>query len=204
MHPLILSPILETLTRWDIVLFHLVNSGTQNGLFNVIMPFVTNINNWRIPMGVVWIGLILFGGKKGRIVALMVVVTLTVTDQLSSSILKPLFARTRPCKALEHVHLLVNCSSAFSFPSSHATNIFAQAALFSHFYRKLTPVLFCFAALIGYSRIYVGVHFPFDVLFGTVLGVTCTIVVLVSKNVVVEVIGKIRLGNPRTVEDEQI
>ena len=197
MHPVILSPLLETLTRWDIALFYLINHSTQNRLFDIVMPFLTDIDNWRIPLGVVWIGLLIFGGKKGRIVALLAVVCLALTDQLSSSVLKPLFARTRPCKVLENVHLLVNCSGAFSFPSSHATNIFAQAWLFAYSYRKMTPLVFFLAALVGYSRVYVGVHFPFDVLFGAILGATCTIVVLVCKGVITEIVQHVRIRNSK-------
>ena len=198
MHPLLLSPILETMTKWDIAFFYLINTGMQNRLFDIIMPFLTNIDNWRVPMAGVWLGLIIFGGKKGRIVALLVVVCLACTDQLSSSILKPLFARTRPCKILENVHLLVNCSSAFSFPSSPATNVFAQAALFSYSYRKLTPLVFIFAVLVGFSRVYVGVHFPFDVLFGAILGVSSTIIVLVCKGVIIEIVRRVRIRNSKT------
>lgn len=197
-HPLILNPVLEMLNNWDITLFYLINLGTQNRHFDIIMPYLTDINNWRIPMGVVWIGLLIFGGKKGRIVALLVVVCLAFTDQLSSSVLKPVFARTRPCKILENVHLLVNCSSAFSFPSTHATNIFAQATLFSYTYRKLTPFVLVFAALVGYSRVYVGVHFPFDVLFGAILGISCTTIVLIIKGVITEIIRQVRIRNSKT------
>ena len=197
MPPLVLSPILETLNQWDMAIFYLINQGTRNRLFDVAMPFVTDIDNWRIPLAVVWIGLILFGGKKGRLVAVLMVVCLALSDQLSSSILKPYFARTRPCKILENVHLLVNCSNAFSFPSSHATNIFAQAALFSYFYRKLTIPVLVFAVLIGYSRVYVGVHFPFDALFGAVVGIACTVVILVGKTIVTEAFHRIRLRNSK-------
>ena len=95
MLPIILSPLLDTLIRWDIAIFYLINNGTHNSLFNAVMPFLTDIDNWRIPLVVIWVGLLIFGGKKGRIVALLAGVCLTLTDQLSSSILKPLFARTR-------------------------------------------------------------------------------------------------------------
>ena len=192
MLPTILSPVLETLTRWDIALFNLINNGTHNRLFDVVMPFLTDIDNWRIPLAVIWVGLLIFGGKKGRLVALLAGVCLALTDQLSSSLLKPYFARIRPCNALENVRLLVNCTRAFSFPSSHATNIFAQAALFSYTYRKLTPVLIPLAVLVAYSRVYVGVHFPFDVLFGALLGIACTAVVLLSKGQVVRAVRRVR------------
>jgi undecaprenyl-diphosphatase len=185
-------PIVDFLIKCDKVIFYFINNGTHNRLFDVVMPFLTDIDNWRIPLAVIWAGLLIFGGKKGRLAALLAGVCLALTDQLSSSVLKPYFARVRPCNTLENVRLLVNCTRAFSFPSSHATNFFAQAALFSYTYRKLTPVLFPLAVLIGYSRVYVGVHFPFDVLCGALLGIACTAVVLLSKSQVVRVVRRIR------------
>ena len=199
MLPIILSPILETFVRWDIALFYLINNGTHNRLFDVVMPFLTDIDNWRIPLAVVWVGLLIFGGKKGRIVAILAGVCLALSDQLSSSVLKPAFARTRPCKLLdrETFNLLVNCTRAFSFPSSHAANIFAQATLFAWAYRKLTPVLILLALLVGYSRIYVGVHYPFDVLFGAVVGVACAAFVLLAKRLVSTGVQKVSTRDSR-------
>ncbi|MFQ6091691.1 MAG: phosphatase PAP2 family protein [bacterium] len=187
------SPIVDFLIQCDKTLFYILNNGTHNRLFDVVMPFLTDIDNWRIPLAVVWVGLLVFGGKKGRIVALLAGVCLALTDQLSSSLLKPYFARTRPCNALDHVRLLVSCTKAYSFPSSHATNIFAQATLFSFKYRKLTPILVLLALLVGFSRVYVGVHFPFDIIFGAVLGTVCAAVVLASEGLVARAVDKVRL-----------
>jgi undecaprenyl-diphosphatase len=96
------------------------------------------------------------------------------------------------------VRLLITCTKAYSFPSSHAANIFAQATLFSCTYRKLTPLLFLFACLVGYSRIYVGVHFPFDVLFGAVLGIACAGLVLLGKHLIASRVGQSKSGFVRT------
>lgn len=197
MPPTILSPVLDVLTKCDIAIFYLVNNGTHNRLFDVVMPFLTDIDNWRIPLALIWVGLLVFGGKKGRIVALLAAVCLVLTDQLSSSYLKPYFSRTRPCNVLENVRLLVNCTKAYSFPSSHATNIFAQATLFSYTYRKMAPAFVITALIVGYSRIYVGVHFPFDVLFGAVLGITCAAIVLLSKGLVAKAIRRIKVSGFR-------
>jgi membrane-associated phospholipid phosphatase len=81
---------------------------------------------------------------------------------------------------LDGVRLLVGCSDSFSFPSGHATNAFALAAFFATYYRRRAVLLFVMAALVGYSRIYVGVHYPLDVLGGAFLGVTFGLAVGVS------------------------
>jgi undecaprenyl-diphosphatase len=81
--------------------------------------------------------------------------------------------RLRPCNALdaEHCRLLVGASSAKSFPSAHAANSFAMATVASWGYRKLAPLFFLVAAIVAYSRIYVGLHYPLDALGGAALGI---------------------------------
>jgi len=76
------------------------------------------------------------------------------------------------------VHMLIGLKRSFSFPSSHATNMFAAAALFAMFFPKGSRYYFGFAALVAYSRVYVGVHYPFDVFGGALLGVAISIFVV--------------------------
>jgi undecaprenyl-diphosphatase len=92
-----------------------------------------------------------------------------LTDQGSSALLKPLFSRPRPCH-LGEVHLLVRCGAGLSFPSSHAANLFGQALFFGLWRKKYLPYFLSFAFLVGISRIFVGVHYPLDVLGGMFLG----------------------------------
>jgi undecaprenyl-diphosphatase len=77
----------------------------------------------------------------------------------------------RPCQIISNTHLLVNCSRSFSFPSSHATNIFAFASTSSYFYPRWKFLFLAIALLISYSRVYVGFHYPFDCVFGAILGI---------------------------------
>ncbi len=107
--------------------------------------------------------------RKGLFVLSLCMVALAVGDA-SANILKHAFERLRPCQALEDVRLLVGCGGSFSFPSSHAVNAFSAAAVFSHFFRKAAFPMFFIAVLVAFSRIYVGVHYPIDVIAGAVWG----------------------------------
>ena len=157
----------------DTVLFYAVNHGWQNKFFDVIMPIITDIGCWKIPLLAAWLCLMIFGGKKGRIAGILLVVSIILIDLFNSYPLKFLFSRIRPCNVLLDARILVPTSTSYSFPSSHATNIFAAATILSNKYRSFRFYFFSVALVVGISRIYVGVHYPFDVLAGTVVGILC-------------------------------
>jgi len=183
---------LDWILQFDTWIFFIINKTLANPAFDIIMPFITNDKAFRIPILITWLALIIFGGKRGRIIAFLIIFTILISDQVSSFVIKPLFARIRPCNALESVRLLVGCSGSYSFTSSHATNMFAAATLFSFFYSKAKYYFFAYAAMIAYSRVYVGVHYPFDVIGGAVLGfVAAWIIIFIYKNLLVKYLPKL-------------
>jgi len=120
--------------------------------------------------------LLIKGDNRVRRAALFSVLALIVADYCSSSIIKPLVERLRPCHdpAMQAgIHLLVHCGGGKSFPSSHSANSFAVALFFfgatPHARRTIRAVLFL-AVLIALSRVFVGVHYPLDITAGAALG----------------------------------
>ena len=102
---------------------------------------------------------------------ILVIVCVAIVDPVSHYMMKPLFGRIRPCYELGDIRLLVGCGGRFSFPSNHAANAFSIACVVVYFYRKYAALLITSAVLISLSRIYLGRHYPSDVLGGAVLGI---------------------------------
>jgi undecaprenyl-diphosphatase len=172
---------LETLEHLDVALFYFINDSLQNPVFNVLMPWVTDLNKQRMVLILVAVGLgflVVKGKQKGRIAVALLVVAIVFSDQLNSSMIKYFLARPRPCQILSNVHLLVSCGSGFSFPSSHAVNNFCGATVLAFVFQRAGKWLFLFATVVAFSRVYVGVHYPSDVLTGSIVGMLCGLVVI--------------------------
>ncbi|MBI5868451.1 MAG: phosphatase PAP2 family protein [candidate division Zixibacteria bacterium] len=147
-----------------------LNVGVANSFFDWLMPIVTNLKYYRIPLAAGLVALVLLGGGKGRTAVLLLVVTVAVTDQLASSVLKPLIGRVRPCHVVEGLRAITGCGNTLSFPSGHATSSMAVAILLGLLYRRWLWVLIGYSVLISYSRVYIGVHYPSDILAGWIIG----------------------------------
>lgn len=160
----------------DQFLFYLINHSLSNSLFDSVVPWLRNDKFW-IPLYVFLISFILFNfGKKAYWLIIFVIITASAADIISSRVVKPLVKRTRPCRTEMSFEprVLVNCGSGYSFTSSHATNHFAVAAFLSmalgRYIRRLSFWLYFWAASVAFAQVYVGVHFPLDVISGAILG----------------------------------
>jgi undecaprenyl-diphosphatase len=154
----------------DRALFHLINRGGENPFFDVLMPFMTDLKNFFCVLALLG-GWILWKERKaGLIFLIFIALTLAMTDSFSSRLLKEWVGRIRPCEILPEVRLLTDCNTSYSFPSSHAVNLFAAAYFLSQPFRRLAPVFYGIAAVVGYSRVYLGIHYPLDVMGGAGIG----------------------------------
>jgi undecaprenyl-diphosphatase len=169
---------MPVLLNWDADLFYKINTVWTNSFLDNNYPWWRDDTmSYPVYLFLLLFILINFGWRAWTWI-LFIAVNTTITDQLSSTIIKLWIHRLRPCRdpaMTEHVRMLLNhCSGGFSFPSSHATNHFG-AAVFLHYTLKdylgrWTYIFFFWAATISYGQIYVGVHYPLDVLGGAIIG----------------------------------
>ena len=167
------------LNELDHQLFLFLN-GLHVGWLDPVMTFISSELGW-IPFYAVLVFLVFYKYKwKGLWVLLGVAVLITCSDQISAHVFKPIFHRLRPCydPLIEDLVYLPNGHKPgghYGFISSHAANTFALATyiwlIMKQFYKNIGWVMFPWAALVSYSRIYMGVHFPGDVICGAALGI---------------------------------
>ncbi len=168
---------LETFTKIDHWLFSKINSEWHNTFFDNILPFLRQSYLW-IPF---YFFLLVFAPlnfkKRGWLWSLFFIITASLSDYISSRLVKGTILRLRPCQnpdLVDALRLLVNhCPGNSSFTSSHATNHFAVAMfIYTTFKKDVSKwwgLLFVWGFLISYTQVYVGVHFPFDVICGAVV-----------------------------------
>lgn len=170
---------LEQLIALDKEIFVMINQGMTNPFFDWLLPILRNMYTW-IPL---YLFIIIFTIKKYKKEGVAMIIALLlnfgISDWVSSSWIKNSVERIRPCNDIElreDINVRVRCGSGYSFTSSHATNHFALAVILSVlFYRRWKHVVWIsliWAALISLSQVYVGVHFPGDILAGALVGST--------------------------------
>ena len=170
--------LLNWLDEQDRLLFLKINRQWTNSLLDSVYPWWREATAW-VPLYLFFIVFALFNfGKKALPWIFFAIVTLVITDQLSSTVIKHWVQRLRPCNdpyMVTQVRLLLDhCGSGYSFTSSHATNHFGFAMYVFMTTRAISGkwgwLMFVWAATIAYGQVYVGVHYPIDVFCGSLLG----------------------------------
>jgi undecaprenyl-diphosphatase len=167
----------DYLLQLDRKLFYFVNHTLSNHFFDWIMPYLRYPQFW-IPMYAFILVFCLAQYKKqGIIVILLLLATFAVADFGSASIIKPMVHRLRPCNnpaIAATIIRRVDCGTGYSFPSSHASNHFAIAVFLIMVFRKRWPAIWfwclLWACLVCFAQMYVGVHYPIDILAGAIYG----------------------------------
>jgi undecaprenyl-diphosphatase len=163
----------------DAWLFQLLNHNLAHPALDDLMLMLTSAPHSMHIFVLLALFIAVRKGKDALYVIPLMLLAVGLADFTASGIMKPLFHRIRPCFALDGVRLLVAQSRSFSFASSHAANSAAIASLVWLFFwrgeavdRAFTVVVILYAAAVAFSRIYVGVHYPGDVLGGMAIGVS--------------------------------
>jgi undecaprenyl-diphosphatase len=162
---------LEAILRWDEQLFRLLNGTWHDPILDQVLPFVTEAGNFVLPFVVAALIIVWVGRVRGLRFLILAVISVIVADAIGTYVFKYSFLRPRPCLGLTEVRLLVGCTNLPSFPSNHAVNASVLATLASLYLPRLRIAAVVLACLVGYSRVYVGAHYPLDVLAGSVLGI---------------------------------
>jgi membrane-associated phospholipid phosphatase len=170
---------MEQLLSYDRQLFRHINLDWQNGFFDWMMPWLRNSNLWA-PLYLFLFLLVIFNYPKNAFWWIFFgIATAALTDYVSSNLIKHNIIRIRPCNEpsiADWVRVLVGYRpQSSSFTSSHAATHFGMAT-FLYFtlrdrFKKWPMVFFLWAFLISYAQVYVGVHYPLDIICGGLIGI---------------------------------
>ena len=162
---------MDFLYSFDLAIFYFINHSLSTGFLDKFFSTITDVNKWYIAYIILAGIAFIKGGIRGKILVIGLILLIIVTDQTGFRILKELFERVRPCRAISDAITPLGCAGGYSFPSNHALNNFAAATFISRLFPNYKWVVFIVAALIALSRVYLGVHYPSDIFGGALLGV---------------------------------
>ena len=153
----------------DFYILNLIKDIFECPFLDFVMPKITSLGNG----GFIWIltAVILLFSKKYQKGGIAILIALSVGAILGSFILKPLIARPRPFHVVGELPLLIKIPTDFSFPSGHTMSSFSGAFILNYINKKFGYFAIPLAILIAFSRLYLYVHFPSDVLVGGILGI---------------------------------
>ena len=171
----ILKKIDNTILRW-------INIKFRNKAFDKTMPIITSVGN----LGIIWIviSVLLMTKKDYRVLVKTILIDLVITTIIGEGIIKNIIKRKRPFYDDDKKELLISRPITYSFPSGHTASSFAVATVFIKTDNAASLEIMLLACLIAFSRIYLGVHYPSDVIGGVIIGTLCgliTVMIFMNK-----------------------
>ena len=170
---------IETLLRLDTNLFLFLNRALANPVFDWLMPILSN-RLWLIPLSCLCLVLLIRGHKRERLAVILTILVIAIADPLGARVIRPLVKRPRPSRTVENARVLGKKGGKYGFPSNHAANVTGVMVILSFFYRRWKYWFCLLAVLVGFSRIYLGVHYPGDVVAGMGMGVALSCILLIG------------------------
>lgn len=160
----------------DLDILNFIQNNIRSSFLDNIVPIITKLGN----VGIIWIviAIILLFMKKYRKVGVLMLIALIFTHLIGTVIIKNIVRRPRPFTLMNNFQLLIKKPGEFSFPSGHSSTAFASATILGYYIKKMRIPIFILAFLIAFSRLYLFVHYPSDVLVGAILGIICSFIVI--------------------------
>lgn len=160
--------LMHSIHKYDVSLFIWLLNSRMHAVLSLICRYISKTGDGHLYL--LLIGLLYYDSTQN--VLLKTILLAFFIERPSYFLMKNGFKRNRPSTALNDFESAITPADQFSFPSGHTSAAFLIATLLGYFYPSLTPALLCWAALVGFSRVILGVHFPTDILFGVVLGIS--------------------------------
>lgn len=176
---------MDQIFTWDKNALIWINSHHNSFLDALLIPI-----SYAGELAALWIilslGMLIFGKSRERKTALLFIIVLLVVDRVFSAMLGHMLPRVRPCEAIEGIRQLGIHWTSGSFPSGHAHSVWLATIIFGSRYPKWIIPMVVFSVLTCYSRPYMGMHYPLDVIGGSLLGVAAGFATLGIERLIVK------------------
>lgn len=164
------------INNFDMSILNFIRDNLTNPFMDKFMTFITYLGD----KGLIWIiiGIILLVQKKYRKVGLVLLLGLLLNAILGEVIIKNIVQRPRVFNTYPDIHLIIKGPSSYSFPSGHTASSFVAAGILSYYIKDIKYIIYAFASLVAFSRLYLYVHYPTDIIGGIILGTVSAMIVI--------------------------